>query len=347
MKRLLILSFCLLFLSSSSVYAQSPAPDAPRTFSLLPAQQQVLLSGFTRARAVLDITAEVTGRCLDVRADIGEPIKQDGVFAVIDSILIRLELQANEVSSRQVRRKILYERQQVERYRRLLSSKSSSKARLDELVLQLDQSELKLEQLQVEQKRLEELLSRHQVKAPVGWRIIERHLEPGQWIAAGKILAKAGDYRTLLVPLAVTPAELASLKGKKIIGLHLPGDNIDGHGTLYRVSPGFDPRTRKISLSILLDQPTYDKISLKQGGIRVEVPILMPDPMHGFLVPAPALTERYEENRLTRPDGSQVRVIVLGPATGPDNNRQWFRVTSPKLKTGDVFTLLPAEPDSQ
>ena len=349
----IILSFCCLLLFFTPVNGQtSPAPAERQvvqvsTCTAQPAQQQILLTGFTRARAILDIIPEVTGRCLEITADTGEPIGENGVFAVIDSTLIRLELQANEVSRQQAQRRSRFDSEQVQRYRRLLTSKSSSKARLDELELQLDQSKLKLDQLQVEEKRLQELLSRHKVKAPPGWRIIERHVEPGQWVAGGKVLAQAGDYRTLLVPLAVTPAELVGLKQKKAIPLHLPDEDLNGHGNLHRVSPGFDPVTRKIRVEILLDQPTYEKISLKQGGVRVEIPIRVPDPMQGFLVPARAVDERYEEHWLTRENGEQIRVIVLGSAAGPDDNRKWLRITSPDIKSGDVFTLPPTPKKSQ
>ncbi len=343
----IILSLCCLLLFFTPVNGQTSPAHAERqvvqisTCTAQPAHQQILLTGFTRARATLDIIPEVTGRCLEITADTGEPIGESGVFAVIDSTLIRLELQANKVTKQQVQRQLRFDSRQVERYRQLLTSKSSSKVRLDELELQLDQSRLKLDQLQVEKERLQEILSRHQVKAPPGWRIIERHVEPGQWVAGGKVLAQAGDYRTLLVPLAVTPAELASLKQGKTIPLHLPDEDFNGHGSLYRVSPGFDPVTRKIRVEILLDQPTYEKISLKQGGVRVEIPIRIPDPMHAFLVPARAIVERYEEHWLTRENGKQIRVIVLGSAAGPDDNRKWLRITSPDIKTGDVFTVPP------
>jgi len=348
----ILLSLCCLLLFSTPVLCQtSPAPpksrEQVRTCTALPARQQILLTGFTRARATLDITAEVSGRSLEITADTGETIAEDGIFAVIDSTLIRLELQANEVSNQQVKRRLRFDSQQVERYQRLLTSKSSSKARLDELELQLDQSRLKLDQLQVEQERLQELLSRHQVQAPPGWQIIERHVEPGQWVAAGSVLARAGDYRTLLVPLALTPAELHSIRQEQTIPLYLPGEGVDGQAILHRVSPGFDPVTRKIRVELLLDQSTYEKMALKQGGIRVEIPIRIPDPMHAFLVPAHAVVERYEEHWLTRQDTSQVRVIILGPATGPDENKEWLRITSPDLKAGDVFTLPPAAQDRQ
>ena len=216
-------------------------------------------------------------------------------------------------------------------------------ARLDELKLKRDLSEFSLKQLDIEKKRLQELLDRHAVKAPPGWVIIERRVEPGQWVQTGTILARAGDYRSLLVPLAVTPAELRSLQGEAMIALHFPEENLDGRGRLYHVSPGFDPRTRKINLEILIDQETTGHLSLKQGGVRVEIPIRIPDPMHGFLVPARAVTERYEDHSLTRENGSLVRVIVLGPAAGPDKSRQWLRITSPEITAGDIFQI-PAVP---
>ena len=342
MKKALI---CCLLLFVAPVYGQAPrnsADQRARTFTVRPAQQQILLTGFTRARATLDIIPEVAGRCLEITADLGETIGNNGIFAVIDSTLVHLDLKANSVSRQQVQRNLRFETQQVKRYQQLHTSKSSSQARLDEQQLLLDQSRLKLDQLQVEAERLQELLSRHTIKAPPGWRIVERHVEPGQWIPGGRILAKAGDYQTLIVPLAVTPAELRSLQQEKSIPLHLPGEDIDGQGSLHRISPGFDSLTRKIKIEILIDRKTYDNLSLKQGGVRVEVPVQIPDPMHGFLVPARAVVERYEESWLTRGNGKQVPIIVLGSANGPDDDSQWLRITSPEIKAGDRFKLPPA-----
>jgi len=343
----IFLSLCYVLLLCQSVYGQhTPQParqqTSPDIFTIQPALQQILLSGFTRARATLPIAPEVTGRCLKISVDTGETIADNGVFARIDSTLVVLQLKGNNVAIRTGKRTLSYDRQQVQRYQQLVSTKSSSKARLDELELKRDLSAFSLEQLRLKREHLQELLDRHTVKAPPGWVIIERRVEPGQWVQTGTILARAGDYRSLVVPLAVTPAELHTLQQQATIALHLPEENLDGHGNLYHVSPGFDPLTRKINIEILLDQKTYNRLSLKQGGIRVEIPILVPDPMHGFLVPTAAVTERYEEHWLTRKNGSRIQVIVLGPATGPDDSQQWLRITSPEIKNGDIFQFPPA-----
>ncbi len=306
------------------------------------AKQQILLTGFTRARAGMDLIPEVAGKCVDLYADVGEVIADNGIFASVDATMVELDLQANALSQQQTRSTLRFNTTQVKRYRQLHTSKSSSQARLDEQELELEQSRIKLEQLQVEEQRLRELLARHRIKAPPGWRIIERQVEPGQWLRSGQVIARAGDFQQLIVPFAVTRAELRSLQeqGDTII-VHLPFDGKEGRGSLYRISPGFDPVSRKIQVEILLSETTCDNLSLQQGGVQVEVKVEVPDPMHSLLIPASAVLERYEENRLIRSTNQEMRVIVLGNAPGPDNSGRWLRIISPDIKPGDTFLLNP------
>ncbi len=346
----LLLSFCCLLLSCTPTYALTPSAPAGAaqptdTCTIRPARQQILLSGFTRAQATLDIIPEVSGRCERIAADTGEIIAPDGIFAVIDSTLVKLDQKANSVKQEQLKRKLRFETRQVKRYQQLHSSKSSSLAQLDEQELQRDQSRLELEQLQVEAEQLQELLARHTIRAPVGWHIIERNVEPGQWVASSRVLARAGDYQTLIIPLAVTPAELHSLQQTPLIPISLPAHDLNGSASLSTISPGFDPVTRKIRIELSIDQPTYTKIPFKQGGLRVKIPVHIPDPMHGFLVPAAAVEERYEEHWLTRPDQSRIPVIVLGPAAGQGDGPDLLRITSPDIKAGETFLLHATAPD--
>jgi hypothetical protein len=57
----------------------------------------------------------------------------------------------------------------------------------------------------------------------------------------------------------------------------------------------------------------------------------MPDPSGAVLVPAAAVSERYQEHWLTKAGGERMRVVVLGPGPEPDT----LRVASPRLKPGD------------
>jgi hypothetical protein len=205
---------------------------------------------------------------------------------------------------------------------------------LDSLELKLREAELELQSLKVEEANLRERRSRHMIQVPSGWTITERVVEPGAWIAVGKHLGKAGDFRTLLVPFSLSPEEYRALKSlERVPQLHFP-DEVEGNtslnAVLERVSPAFDPETRKISV----DLAVREGLSEMRGGLRAELSLLLPDPSGAVLVPSSAVQERYEEFWLTRPNGERVRVVFLG--NGPQS---MARVRSPHVKPGDKFKL--------
>jgi len=314
---------------------------AQPTSKVIPAEHEVRLTGFTRARATLNVISEVNGRCLEIFSDVGLPVPDDGILVRIDPTFARLDLEANRIHREQILRQVQFDRQEVERYRKLVASKSSAKTRLEQLELALDQSSLKLAQLENEGQRFRELLSRYSISAQAGWLLIERFVEPGEWVASGKIIAKTGDFQKLVIPIAVTRAELASLlRNKQNIPLSFPDEGLNGTGRIHTISPDFDPVSRKFKVEIAVDEDTWTGLFLKQGGIRVEIPVLVSDPMQAYLVPTAAVEERYEEHWLTEVDGRRIRVVVLGPSPAPEGNSgDWLRITSPEIKPDSSFLL--------
>jgi len=318
-------------LSSSSVHARS-------TCRAEIAKITITLTGFTRPQTFLDLTPEVTGRCIEVRADIGDPVPADTIFARIDSTFITLKLQANALARARTEKSLGFEKKQVERYRKLVTTKASAQTRLEELELQYEQTLLSLRELETEQEQLGETLARHTVHAPAGWLVIERQIEPGEWVRAGQPVARVGDYRNLVVPVVLRLEELQYLLSAGTFPLFIVDSNIRGTGALRRIAPNFDPVSRKTKAEIALSDTALEQVANKRGGLRVEIPIVLEDPMHAFLLPAEAIEERYEENWLTRENGETFRVIVLGPeqSAGPTKNRR-LRVVSKAIKEGDRF----------
>ncbi|WP_250645555.1 hypothetical protein [Salidesulfovibrio onnuriiensis] len=115
--------------------------------------------------------------------------------------------------------------------------------------------------------------------------------------------------------------------------LLLPELGMTVHAHVERVSPGFDPETRKINVDLQIDKGDFEF----RGGVRTELTLDLPDPGGSVLVPASALVKAYEEHFLVLPDKERVRVVLLG--SGPDNTR---RVTSPDVRPGDEFLKYPS-----
>lgn len=304
-------------------------PVEMRSVTAQPAQRVITLTGFTRARAVLPLVAEVAGRCLSVAAEVGQALGTEGVFCRLDETFVRLEIEANRIEQQRVVSSVAYLEKEAERYRALVKNKSEAQSRLDKLEDELTRARLNLAALKTAGATLAERLERHTIKGPPGWRVTRRKVEPGQWVNLGNEVGAVGNFQVLLVPLALTPSEFAQLRlGADKLTVRLPDLGLVVPARLERINPGFDPATRKIEVDLALD----DGLPERRGGWRVEVDLHTPDPSGAVLLPAAAVEERYQEHWLRRPDGSRVRVVLMGP--GPEG---MLRVHSHQVKPGMTF----------
>jgi membrane fusion protein (multidrug efflux system) len=311
--------------------SNTPAKALSRLIKAKPAAQSVVLTGFTRARAEIKLISEVAGRCLAVEAEVGDLIDKKGVFARLDATFTKLELENNLVEQSRLKSRLAYLEKDLKRTRTLVARKSQAQAKLDSEEQSFDQARHQLRSLAVQERTLRERISRHTIKAPAGWQVMERKVEPGQWVAAGVEVGRVGDFRTLLVPLALTPKEYDALSSLQNITLKFTATGREVPAKIFRVSPAFDPSTRKIKLDLAI----ADSLANKRGGLRAELTLNLPDPSGAVWVPTFAVSQRYQEFWLQRADGSKVRVMVLGP--GPEPNT--LRVTSPDVSPGQSFRL--------
>jgi RND family efflux transporter MFP subunit len=327
---------CIVFCIVSIPFYGSFEATAEDVFVAQPAMRTVTLTGYTRARHVMDMVSEEAGRCIKVEADVGDTIAKDGVFAVLDRTFIDIALKKNRVEQARLKKTSTYFAKEVGRYEELVRRQSAAQAKLDELQQKLDESDLAVEGLKVEEANLKERRARHIIRVPAGWTIVERAVEPGEWVAIGKHLGRAGDFRKLLVPFSLSPQEYKALKNLEgMPQLRFPDEGEGGltmEARVERISPAFDPETRKISLDLAVS----GGLSEMRGGLRAELQLLLPDPSGAVLAPLSAVSERYEEFWLTRSNGEQVRVIRLGD--GPQNT---VRVRSANVKAGETFKIKP------
>jgi RND family efflux transporter MFP subunit len=284
----------------------------------------------------MDIVSEEAGRCVRVVADVGDQIKKDGLFAVLDTTFIDLSLKKNRVEQERLKSLIAYNGKEVRRYEELVERETAAQSTLDSLQNKLDQAQFQIQALQVQEAELRERQSRHHIRVPPGWSIIERTVEPGEWVSVGSSLGKAGDFRILIVPFSMSPAEYSALKKldnkAELVFPDLDEKPLAVEASLERISPAFDPETRKINLELTIS----GNLPEKRGGLRTELSLEIPDPSGAVLVPSSAVAERYEEFWLTRVNGDRVRVLFLGD--GPDNT---YRVRSPELRPGDRLKAKP------
>ncbi|WP_250645554.1 efflux RND transporter periplasmic adaptor subunit [Salidesulfovibrio onnuriiensis] len=187
--------------SVASVEKRPETPASTETFMVRPAARNATLTAFTRARNSMTLVSEVSARVERVPTDVGDVIGADGVFAYLDATFIQLDLDKNRADQQRLRSDVVYFGKEKGRYDELVKQKTAAQSTLDSFARDHTTSLQQLKALQIEEKRLMEQLDRHTLRAPAGWKVTERYIEPGEWVNVGDKVAELGRYDVLLVPL--------------------------------------------------------------------------------------------------------------------------------------------------
>ena len=250
--------------------------------------------------------------------------------ACLDDTFLRLEQQANQTEQARVRVDIDYFGKQVERYRSLVADNSSAQIQLDEFQRNLQSSMQQLEGLRIQSSVLAERGERHCIPAPPGWLVMDRLVEPGQWLNRGQQVARVGDFSRLLIPFALSNAEYRALQRIEDLRLKLPDPGLELAARIARVSPAFDEVSRKIRVELEVAEGLQER----RGGLRAQLGLRLPLPSGAVVLPRAALSQRYEQHWLKREDGSEVKVVYLGR-----DGAERVRVVSPEVVPGQRFLL--------
>ena len=338
--RFLMMATAFLAATTSCLASGSMAETRElETFSLEPAMRVETLNAYTRADTYMNLVSEAADKVIEVRADVGEHIPEDGVFAVLDPTFMQIDLDQLDAEEKRLESSKKYYLTEARRYRNLVASRHSDQSSLDKLEHSLEQYQIQIAELHLRRAELREKLRRYTIIAPKGYTVIERYVEPGEWVTVGQKLARLGDYQTLVAPFALDPLQYQWLKANQgALTLRASGGYgrppIQVPARLKQVSPAFDEETRKINVELSLSPEGLEA----RGGLHVELDVSLPDRAGTFVAPASAVIERYEEFWLMRPDSSMVKVVLLGPDPGGGK-----RISAPELQAGERFLLDPAQ----
>jgi len=116
-----IVAMIALLQSLETAGSEIVPPSAPGEIVVArPAMRRVTLTGYTRARYVMDIVSEEAGRCVKVIAEVGDQIGKSGLFAVLDTTFIDLALEKNRVDQKRLANMIAFHAKEVGRFEKLV-----------------------------------------------------------------------------------------------------------------------------------------------------------------------------------------------------------------------------------
>ena len=198
------------------------------------------------------VSAQIAGRIIDIRFDVGDAVKKGEVIVRIDERAVTQAVAASEAQVREAQAALVNARAQYERNRQLLAQKFISQAALDQSEAAYRAAQARVTALLAGAGAAATERSFATVVAPYSGVVLARHVELGEMATPGKPLMTGFDPSTLRAVANVPQAQLAAIQASGRARIELPslGKWLDSRG--LTVVPAADPRTHTTRVRIEL-----------------------------------------------------------------------------------------------
>jgi len=257
--------------------AATPSPSAP---AAAPVDGVVLdASGYVVARRLATVSAEITGKVIDVLVEEGDEVSEGQVVARMDAAIARVNLQLAEaqVDVQKARAGVIAARLEearrvLARTEQLATQEFSSKANLTAasaevkaLSADLTRAEADVTVAEYTASRNRELLADHTIRAPFSGVVVAKNAQPGEIVAPGS--AGGGFTRTGICTLV----DMASLEIEVDVNESYLARVVAGQPVIARLDAYPD---WQIPAEVIAIVPTANR---DKATVRVRVGLLVRD----------------------------------------------------------------------
>ena len=210
------------------------------------------------------IASEQDGRVVSV-AEIGAWVERGGTLARLDDSLLRLQERQNQTQIARIEAQLDYARSQERRLATLVERASIAGSQLDEARSQRGVLEQELASARVTLDETRHRLRNTTVHAPFDGTVVERFVQPGEYLTPGASVVRLVDTQTLEVR-ARAPVNLAArlAAGQRVALKH---DDGEVREPIRAVVPVGDESSRQFELRIDLAEARWPIGSALQVGL--------------------------------------------------------------------------------
>jgi len=260
--RLALLLPLALALAACGSSEPTPAPKAVATLATGSVEvREVELT--TSAEAVVEavrqstVSAQVSGRIVDIRFDVGDRVEKGAVILRIDERAASQAVAASEAQVREAEATLTNARANYERTRQLLAQKFVSQAAVDKAEAEFKAAESRMKGTLAGAGAAATERSFTTIVAPYSGVVSARHVQLGEMASPGKPLLTGFDPGGLRVVATVPSAQVPAIQAGARARIEVPslGRWVDVKSVT--VVPSADPRTH--TTQVRLDLPADAK----------------------------------------------------------------------------------------
>jgi RND family efflux transporter MFP subunit len=331
----LIISAAFLLFQPAGLWAKQEQPGPPPAnvtvvkveSGMVAPQAEFIATVFYQE--ISDTAAEISGLVEVVSFEEGQRVKEKQVLVKLDSELLRKRRQAAISSYEQVLAELQIARIDLKRKKTLYKKKSISAQSYDEIRFRVIGLEKRAAALKAQVEQFEIELKKKIIRAPFNGVVIKRHVDRGEWIAAGETVAVIGKDDTIDIIADIPERYIPYIKKDMQVKARINGNQLSGN--VIAIVPRGDVATRTFPVKIR----TANRYALIEGmSARVILPTA--DSVQALIVPRDAVIAKFGQNVVFAAADSRARMIpvkVIG-YSGLDAG-----VESADLKAGMLVVL--------
>ena len=239
------------------------APQGPATALATAAVELREVDLTTSAEAVIEavrqstVSAQVSGRIVDIRFDVGDRVQKGDVILRIDERAASQAVAASEAQVREAEASLVNARAQFERTKQLLAQKFVSQAALDKAEADFKAAESRMKGTLAGAGAAATEKSFTTIVAPYSGVVSARLVQLGEMASPGKPLLTGFDPSSLRVVATVASAQVAAIQAGAKARIEVPSLDRWVDVTSVTVVPSADPRTH--TTQVRLDLPADSK----------------------------------------------------------------------------------------
>ncbi len=291
------------------------------------------------------VSAQIAGRIVDLRFDVGDRVKKGDVIARIDERAATQAVAASEAQVRSAEATLTNARANYERQRQLFAQKFISQAALDKAEADFKSAESQMKAMLAGAGQAATERSLATIVAPYSGVVSARHVQLGEMATPGKPLMTGFDPSTLRVTATVASSQVPAIQSGGKASVEIPAVGRWIAARAFTVVPAADPRTHSTEVRIDLPedvQGIYPGVFARAHFVVGRAPRLM--------VPREAvlrrgeLTAAYVLDEGGAPHLRQIRTGTVADARGIEvlsGLKAGERVAVEPVKAG-MATAVPA-----
>lgn len=268
-------------------------------------QEKRQVVGTLRAVHRADVAAQESGAVMDVKVDVGDEVEEGGVILSLDDRRIKVSLE--EARSMQTAAVALVDERKAEETRaerdlemkeglfrkravsesEFLDSQRQASVAAARVKAAEDEAAATASSLEMMEIRLADLV----VKAPFTGRVVERHVDPGEWIAPGDPVVTLVSSGTVEAWLNVPERFIGAVGGgENALRIVADGSGISSEAKRVKTVADIDPVTRLFSVVVEID----DEKGAMAPGMSVHAELPVGDAGEYLAVPVDAVLDTFQ-----------------------------------------------------